>query len=289
MIHFFSYYSYDEGFQLMYVGNEADCSEKKYHLPLLQRDKEEAIKKHDETLLKEVARQEQLPRILIPTQGQNCGWPTKANKLISHGGYSLIFTHLEDERFILARRKIAGEKDIYGRPTTFLFAFLCDEQADLPRLNALATFMAQYPRKSEKILSKALHHDPFENGLCFEQSKIQQWLKDAITECSNSNLKLTNGKEIQIISSKDKISLLITPDGIKSMDTLDELSLGKKAYYMFSESQILLSNKIETKEAHIEKGLVVEQESKKKSYLKVIGIAIAVLALGSLACYLLRS
>ena len=292
MIHFFSYYSYDDGFQLLYVGNEADAAEKTYHLPLLQRDKDKAIENDDKNLLKEVERQEKLPRILIPTRANDCGWPVEGNTLISHGNYSLILAHLASEKYILSRRRIAGEKDIYGRPTNFLFAFLCDTQADLKKLISLASFMTQYPQMSEKALSKVLHHDPYENGLCFEQSVLQNWMAEAVSKGVKIRIKLTNGKEVHITPSYGNM-LLILPDGIKAKDALDELSLGGRFLNIYSESQIQHINEpdVYQKQADTLQPYKKESHSEPRGnlFLKITGIAVAILAIGSLAYFFLHS
>ena len=291
MIHFFSYYSYDDGFQLFYVGNEADTAEKTYHLPLLQIDRDKAVENDDKNLLKEVERQEKLPRIFIPTRANDCGWPVAGNTLISHGNYSLILAHLEGEKYILSRRRIAGEKDIYGRPTNFLFAFLCDTQADLKKLISLASFMAQYPQMSEKALSRVLHHDPYENGLCFEQCVLQNWMAEAVSKGAKIGIKLTNGNEVHITPTYGNM-LLILPDGIKAKDALDELSLGRKFLNILSESQILNLNEQDFSKKPSDPLPSCQEEDENElrgKILKVASMVVAILTLISLAYFFFHS
>lgn len=235
MIHYFTYYSFDEGYQTLYLGHENNHATKAYRLPYLEDEKAEALENGNVELAQKVKRQEALPMIYRVTYKDTFGWPN--DKYISSGTFSLIYSHCGGEKFIIAKRGIPGcDKDIYGRTTPFLIAFLCDEISDLERMNCLAVWMANHPYETDNALSRFLHYDSKENGLCFEQTLLEKWLQE-VTHYGNQ-LRLIDGSVKGIIAHINEVSLLVVPCGIAKKDALADLALGLKYTNVYLTNQV---------------------------------------------------
>lgn len=237
MIHYFTYYSFDEGYQKLYLGHENDHVNRAYRLPYLEDDKEEAKESCDVALQEKVKRQEALPKIHRVTYKNTYGWPN--DQYISSGAYSLIYSHCGGDKFIVAKRGIPGcDKDIYGRTTPFLLAFICDDATDLPRMNRLTVWMANHPNETDNALSQFLHYDSKENGLCFEKALLEEWMDKITGTEGTTRLKLTCGQEVNISGQRNDVALLIVSSGLTKKDAKTDLALGQKYSYVFLINEI---------------------------------------------------
>lgn len=239
MLHFYTYYSVG-GYKDMYLGNDGQKEEKRYYLPLLPVEKAQAKENNDATLMAKVEHQLALPTIELLTNDNRFGLPRLANKITTHGGFVVIFTHLEGEKFFIVLRGIQGsDKDENGRPIPFLMSFLSDSTGDLQKMRRLAGYLAQYTQTAKKELAAFLHYDPLENGLCFEQARMLQWLGQVVANSQYETLSLANGEKVQIPSAKEEVALLVTAQSVSAKYVLDEISLPKASRYAMSEKMIL--------------------------------------------------
>ena len=239
MIHFYTYYSVG-GYKDMYLGNDGQKEEKRYYLPLLPVERTKAKENNDTVLMAKVERQAALPSIELLTNDNRFGLPQLANKITTHGGFIVVFTHLEGEKFFIVLRGIQGsDKDESGRPIPFLMSFMSDSTGDLQKMRRIAGYLAQCTQTAKKELAAFLHYDPVENGLCFEQARMLQWLGQVVANSQNETLSLANGAEIQIPSAKEEIALLVTTQSVTSKYVLDEISLPKTSRNAMSEKMVL--------------------------------------------------
>ena len=274
MIHFFAYYSVG-GYKDMYLGNDGQTDEKHYYLPLLSIERSQAEEQKDDALAAKVERQSALPAIGLLTTDNRFGLPNMANKITTHGGFQVIFTHLEGEKFIIVLRGIQGsDKDESGRPIPFLLSFMSDSQSDLQKMRRLAGYLAQYTQTAKKELAAFLHYDPVENGLCFEQAKMQQWLNQVVGESQNEILTLANGQNTQIPSAKDEICLLVTTQTVTPKYVLGEINLMKTPRYAFCEKMILPKDDLSL--ANLYKEEWEEERNRKIKFWSKVGVVAVV-------------
>lgn len=239
MIHFYTYYSVG-GYKDMYLGNEQSEAERKYYLPLLPIMKRQAVEEMDAKLAAKVKHQEALAQIRILTQQENFGFPKVANTLITHGSYSLIFTHLEGEKYILVLRGIMGkDKDENGRSIPFLLSLMCDSEADLLRMTRLVGYIAMRTKTAKQEIAECLHYDPVENGLCFEQKLLRRWIDNITSGNVHDGIMLVSGHPLRISPKYGSIALMLLPRGVSKEYALGELALNKTVMNAFCENMIL--------------------------------------------------
>lgn len=271
----------------MYLGNseKSDCA-KTYYLPLLQNMIAKAKVAKDEDLVKKVAEQETLPKIKLLTKSDSHGLPKEANTLVTHGGYKLIYTHLEGDKYIIVLRDIEGtDKDESGRSIPFLLSIMCDDKEDLRSMNSIATYLVNYMSTAEKRISSMLYYDPIVNGLCFELEKMNQFIEEASRY--NEEIELVNNKTIFAKCANDEIGLLVLPQGIDKGYALKELAMNKKTMAVLTVSSILPKDNIEEAKVLKERWVRDEVERKRQIRKKIaIGVTSAVV-LGGIAIYLM--
>ena len=101
MLRYYSYYSVG-GYKDFYLGSNADQFEASYYLSLLPVWEKRAQDKDDAELQKKVDELKKLPSIKVMDEKQSYGMPNAGNSLFSHGGYKLIYEHLEGDIYALA-------------------------------------------------------------------------------------------------------------------------------------------------------------------------------------------
>lgn len=284
MIHFYTYYSVG-GYKDMYLGNDVQTAERRYYLPLLDIEKNQAIEQNDAVLVAKVERQSTLPSIELLSNENRFGLPLIANKITTHGGFQVVFTHLEDEKFFIVLRGIQGsDKDESGRPIPFLMSFMSNSRDDLPKMRRLAGYFAQYTQSAKKELAEFLHYDPIENGLCFEQAQMLQWLCRIVEKPQYETITLANSNNLQITSEKDEISLLIANGGVSPQYVLGEIGLAKKSHYALMETMVIPKDNSSLAEQY-------KQEWKdvcKKKKLFLVKIGVAVLTIVTILCIIIK-
>lgn len=283
MIHYYTYYSVG-GYKDMYLGSEASESERAYYLPLLDVEEQQANEENDEQLLAKVSRQKKLEQIGILTQTENYGLPKAANTLVTHGSYSLIFTHLEGTKYIIVVRGLNAKDSV-----PFLLSIMSDSTDDLPRMNRLATYIAANTETSKKELAACLHYDPAENGLCVELSQLNKWIESVAADRANDYFQTVEGTSVRLIARKNQISLLLVPQGVTTGYAIRELSMSQEVDHAFCELNVL--PKDSPKEALRRKELWEEEERRRKIRLmKYVAIgATAILLVGGLVIMCSRS
>lgn len=283
MIHYYTYYSVG-GYKDMYLGSEASEAERAYYLPLLDVEERQAKEENDKMLLAKVARQKKLEQISILTQTENYGLPKAANTLVTHGSYSLIFTHLEGNKFIIVVRGLNARDSV-----PFLLSLMSDSADDLPRMNRLATYIAANTETSKKELAACLHYDPAENGLCVELSQLNKWIECVAADRANDYFQTVEGNSVRLIARKNHISLLIVPQGVTIGYAIRELSMSQEVDNAFCELNVL--PKDNSKEALRRKELWAEEERVRKIRLmKYVAIGTtAILLVGGLMIMCSRS
>lgn len=283
MIHYYTYYSVG-GYKDMYLGSEASEAERAYYLPLLDVEERQAKEENDEKLLAKVSRQKKLEQISILTQTENYGLPKTANTLVTHGSYSLIFTHLEGNKYIIVVRGLNAKDSV-----PFLFSLMSDSADDLPRMNRLATYIAANTETSKKELAACLHYDPAENGLCVELSQLNKWIECVAADRANDYFQTVDGNSIRLIARKNQISLLLVPQGVTTGYAIRELSMSQEVDHAFCELNVL--PKDNHKEALRRKELWAEEERLRKiRQMKYVAIGVtSILLVGGLVIMCSRS
>ena len=275
MIHFYTYYSVG-GYKDMYLGNDGQKEEKRYYLSLLPVEKTRAKENNDLTLMAKVERQSALPTIEPLTNDNRFGLPRLANKITTHGGFNIVFTHLEGEKFFIVLRGIQGsDKDESGRPIPFLMSFMSDSFGDLQKMRRLAGYLAQYTQTAKKELAAFLHYDPVENGLCFEQAKMLQWFGQVVANSQYETLSLANGEKVQIPSAKEEIALLVTAQSVSAKYVLGEINLPKTSRYAMSEKMILPKDNLTLAEQYKQEW--EEERNRKMRFWAKVGIIVLAL------------
>lgn len=283
MIHYYTYYSVG-GYKDMYLGSEASEAERAYYLPLLDVEEQQAKEENDAKLIAKVARQKKLERISILTQTENFGLPKTANTLVTHGSYSLIFTHLEGTKYIIVVRGLNAKDSV-----PFLLSIMSDSADDLLRMNRIATYIAANTEIAKKELAACLHYDPTENGLCVELIQLNKWIECVAADQANDYFQTVEGKTIRLTARKNQISLLLVPQGVTPGYAIRELSMIQEVDCAFCELNVL--PKDNPKEALRRKELWTEKERQRKiRQMKYVAIgATAILLVGGLVIMCSRS
>ena len=285
MIHFFTYYSVG-GYKDMYLGNNTQTTIRRYYLPLLQSEEIEAAESNDVAFKQKVERQLSLHRIELLTDSNRYGLPEiVTSKITAHGGYNIIYTHIQGEKHIIAVRGIKGkDKDDSGRPIPFLMLFMCDEANDLTQMNRLAGYISQNLATSKTEMAKFLFYDAAENGLCFEQIEMIKWIGSVTRNPLNESISLVGNRTLFVKAVKDQITLLVTPEGINTKDILETMSFGKRENVVLSEQQIL--PKDDPEKAHRYEALWEDTRRSRLSLYRYIAYAVIILVI--LICILTK-
>lgn len=283
MIHYYSYYSVG-GYKNMYLGNSGMSVSKAYYFPLLSYEKSQAEKNNDADLMVKVKRQEQFPAIHILSQENYYGLPQTAEPLVTHGGFSLIYTHLDGENYIIVVRGIIVEGS-----NPFLLSFMCDSAIDIPQMNRLATYIACHAKTAKAEMATFINYDPLENGLCVDLQRLNNWVKNICGNSANDILDLVNRETLQINARRDTIALLMVPNGVDIPYALTTINLRKKPDQAICELMVLPkddSNEGQRRYEWWKEKQMQTQNSNKKHLLKKI--IIGAFVLGALAALLYR-
>lgn len=212
MLTYYTYYSVG-GYKDFMLGSNESNVEATYYFPLIPIFEERA--KSDESIAHQVNELKRLPQIYQLSEQDRYGLPKSARPLFSHGGYKLIYKHLEDDKYVLAIRDIAnnGSTDEVGRNIPFLFVILGDTKTDVNKLDILATYIASNMHTSEKFISSTICMDLEKNGLRFDVGKFTNWINQ-ITGQFKSNIVPCKAGTIDVKGERDKVALMVLPRGI---------------------------------------------------------------------------
>ena len=238
MLRYYSYYSVG-GYKDFFLGSNADLFEASYYLPLLPVWEKRAQEKADLALQKKVDELKKQPSIKVMDEKQSFGMPKAGNALFSHGGYKLIYRHLEGDIFALAVRDIpSSSKDESGREIPFLFIITSDNPEDTHKLNMLAAYAATNMTTFSNVISSMLGYDVEKNGLRFDIAALNIWI-DKVTKTHKSEEIPTMEKELDISARKGAVSLLLIPDGVPSQTAISEQGLTGNNIMLVHTSDVL--------------------------------------------------
>lgn len=238
MLRYYAYYSVG-GYKDFYLGSNADQFEASYYLSLLPILEKRAQENADLELQKKVDKLKKLPSIKVMNEKQSYGMPKAGFSLFSHGGYKLIYEHLEGDTYALAVRDIpSSSKDESGRATPFLFIITSDNPEDTKKLNVLAAYTATNLTTFSNMISSTLGYDVEKNGLRFDAAALNIWI-DNVTKAQKSTEISTIKQELNTSARKGAVSLLLIPDGIPSQTAIIEQGLIEKDVVIAHTSDVL--------------------------------------------------
>lgn len=281
MLHFYTYYSVG-GYKDMYLGNtDMKGIERTYYLPLLPNMKLKA-EKGDTAMQEKVAQLSILPKIEILSPINRYGLPKSVDKITTHGGYQMIYTHLEGDKYIIVVRDIQGAgKDENGRSIPFLISIMCDSASDLPVMNKVAAYFASNNQTIQDKLVYLLHYDAQVNGLCFELSQATDWINSLD---KSPTIEIAGNRVRDIKASKGNVALLVTSSGINKDYIIKELSISTSIQEYISSDWLIPSDNPQKAEAIRESWEMVEAVKRRKIRQ---GIVIGAIVVGGLMLYLL--
>lgn len=193
-----------------------------YFLPLISILRKRAEASGNKEELEAVARKDALPKILHVTQNNTCDMPKAASRLISHGGYKLIFLHDAEGKGILVLRDIVGDnKDESGRAVPFLIMITADTYDEIGKLCHIAIYWSNHIEEVSQKVTSFITYDREANGIRFALHDFNEWLP--LTEADSSIVETTKGN-IQI---GDTNNFLLISAGLSSSAIKGDLGLSE--------------------------------------------------------------
>lgn len=280
MIHYFTYYSVGGGYKDLYLGNSSQTDACRFFLPLLKIEQKQAEENNDATLREKTERQSALPKIEVLTSEQRFGLPASVtNNITSQGGYHLIYTHVEREKYVIVLRGITGnDKDESGRPIPYLLCFMCDSSSDLPTMDRLAGYISQNMGTAKNQISKFLQYDAKENGLRFEQAEMLKWMNVIGEQQQNNTLSLVSGETRELHAHANEVALIVVPDSMNADDILSRMRLTIPVAHKFCLNQILPKDNPELAKQYVQQWQE-NHEKKMQLYKRLGGVVVVVLIL----------
>lgn len=242
-----------------------------YFLPLLSILRKRAEASGNKEDLEAVARKEALPKILHVTQNNTCDMPKAASRLISHGGYKLIFLHDAEGKGILVLRDIVGEnKDESGRAVPFLIMITADTNNEIEKLRYIAAYWSNHIEEVSHKAASFIAYDREANGIRFALHDFNEWLP--LTETDSSKVETIKGN-VQI---GDTNSFLLISAGLSSSTIKGELGLSESTIKIIPVENVLpLDNPAKAKSMRVKARAEVALRRKRKIVYYAIGGAIA--------------
>lgn len=236
MLKYYSYYSVG-GYKDLYLGTSEMSESFTYYLPLLAIQKKKAESEGNSNTLAQIMELDELPKIKLVNKTNSYGLPNIGAKLISHGGYKLIFTHAEADTYILTIRDIKGDnKDESGRSIPFLIMIVANNLSDAKKLASIAAYWSNYIDTVTGKLSSMFVYDHVVNGVKFNLKEFNILLE----QCANKQTEIETcyGRNIVAVKENTVGALLILP-GITDKLLIEELDIQDKKINMISTSEIL--------------------------------------------------
>ena len=223
MIKYYAYYNHG-GYKDFYIGSIQDKDEAKYFLPLLAIHEQTLIDNPNDELMKEVRRQEQLPKLVVLSDNTDAyNYPNSARVLMSHSGYKVIYRQLDKNNYVLAIRDISGSIDCFGRKTPYNIMIIGENDKDRMMLDILAEFVRLNLLEFEKFLDTIFENDLSENGLKVHMSRLNSRIKQIILD----------NKPLIIDDSLSKsVRMIIIPSGMELSNCLKEQNVSKYSIYV---------------------------------------------------------
>lgn len=236
MLKYYSYYSVG-GYKDLHLGTSEMTESFTYYLPLLAIQKKKAESEGNSNALAKISELEELPKIKLVNKTNNWGLPNFGARLISHGGYKLIFTHAEDKTYILTLRDIKGEnKDESGRSIPFLIMIVADNVNDASKLATIAAYWSNYLDTIADKISKMIIYDKVINGIKFNLKEFNLLINQ--TANKQTYIETTDGNK-NIIIEQNTVGALLVPSGITEKLIIEELDLHIKDVNFIPQSSVL--------------------------------------------------
>ena len=183
MIKFYAYYNHG-GYKDFYLGSDCDDTPSRYFLPLLQVHEQRLTDAPDAELQKEVDRQKLLPMLTVLTNDTTeYNYPDCVRRMVSHGGYKVLYRRIDQQHIVLAIRDIPGSKDVYGRSTPFCMMMIGDN-SDIDTLDHITQYIIRGLTDFESFATTLFVNDTKENGLRFDLARLNDKIHHIATDAS---------------------------------------------------------------------------------------------------------
>ncbi len=236
MLKFYTYYSVG-GYKDLYLGNSTMDDEFTYLLPLLGIQRKRAEAEGDEQLAERVKQLDALPKILLVNQASSYGFPKSGARLVSHGGYKLVYTHLEEDSYVLILRDILGEnKDVSGCSIPFLMMIVADNMQDARKLATVTAFWGNHTSSVSEKIASMLIYDKEVNGIKFCLRQFNTFIED----CANRQDYIeTTLSRVYVRTEPNTVGALIMASELYTKRAIEELGLHNKRIKHIPLEQVL--------------------------------------------------
>ena len=275
MLRFYTYYSVG-GYKDLYLGNSSMNDEYTYLLPLLGIQRKRAESEGDDQLTERVKQLDALPKILLVNQASSHGFPKSGARLVSHGGYKLIYTHLEEGCYALILRDILGEnKDESGRSIPFLMMLVADNVQDARKLATVAAFWSNNIDSTSDKIASMLIYDKEVNGIKFHLRQFIAFIED----CANrQDFIETTSSRIVVRAESNTVGVLLMASELYNKRAIEELGLYNKCIILIPIEQVLpLDNPKEATKMREKAKKTIKFGKRKVIYASVVMIVIVVI------------
>lgn len=272
MLKFYTYYSVG-GYKDLYLGNSTMNDEFTYLLPLLGIQRRRAEAEGDEQLAERVKQLDALPKILLVNQASSYGFPKSGARLVSHGGYKLIYTHLEEDCYALILRDILGEnKDESGRSIPFLMMLVADNVQDARKLATIAAFWSNNIETVSNKIASMLMYDKEVNGIKFCLRRFGVFIEDCVNKQDYIETTLS---KIVVKAEPNTVGMLVMASELYTKRAIEELGLHNKRIKHIPLEQVLpLDDPAKAKKMREKAQKAIKFGQRKVVYASVVMIVI---------------
>ena len=275
MLKFYTYYSVG-GYKDLYLGNSTMDDEFTYLLPLLGIQRRRAVAEGNEQIAERVKQLDALPKILLVNQASSYGYPKSAVRLVSHGGYKIAYTHLEDDSYVLILRDILGDnKDESGRSIPFMMMLVADNLQDARKLATVAAFWSNNIGSVSDKIASMLIYDKEVNGIKFHLRQFNAFIEN----CANrQDFIETTSSRIYVRAEPNTVGVLIMASELYTKRAIDELGLNNKRIKLVSLEQVLpLDNPTKVAKMREKTKKTIKFGKRRVIYASVVMIVIVVI------------
>lgn len=236
MLRYYSYYSVG-GYKDFFLGSNTQGDEATYFFSMMEIWEEEALT--DKSVKETLKELKSLPAIKQLTDKESYGLPSAASRLVSHGGYKLMYRHLDGAKYAIALKNIPDKcKDENGRSIPFLFLITCDSTSEIKQMDALAAYIASNMKTAEKEVAGFIGIDFEKNGLRFELAKCNAWVNKILSTSTTATLVTTRGA-VEVHGRSGQVALIALPTGIPLSTASEEQGLSGMRITMLKTSEIV--------------------------------------------------
>lgn len=236
MLRFYTYYSVG-GYKDLYLGNSGMGDDFTYFLPLLGRQRKQAETDGNGQLAERVKYLDALPKILLVNQASPHGFPGAASRLVSHGGYRLVYAQVAGDSYVLVLRDILGvNKDESGRPIPFLMMIVADNVQDGRKLATVAAFWGNHIGSVSDKIASMLLYDKDVNGIKFCLKQFNAFVEDCADR--QDYVETALGKTA-VLTESDTAGILMMPSELYTKQAVEDLGLRNKCIKHIPLEQVL--------------------------------------------------